>query len=104
MSLIWGGLFLLMLVELAVVVMLLVPMPDKLRGFLARGLRAIYHMKHVKFVFFILTHTLKPSSQHVSFFYRYVGGATLAFVVIMFAEAFTDGTSASVCSFSFLLF
>lgn len=67
MSLIWGGLFLLMLVELAVVVMLLVPMPDKLRGFLARGLRAIYHMKHVKFVFFILTHTLKPSSQHVSF-------------------------------------
>ena len=64
MSLIWGGLFLLMLVELAVVVMLLVPMPDKLRGFLARGLRAIYHMKHVKFVFFILTSHIHSNHHH----------------------------------------
>ena len=51
MSLIWGGMFLLLLVELAVTVMLLVPMPEKVRAFLARSLRAIYHMKHVKFVF-----------------------------------------------------
>lgn len=50
MSLIWGAMFLLLLVELAVIVMLLVPMPEKVRSFLARSLRAIYHMKHVKFV------------------------------------------------------
>ena len=97
MSLVWGLLFTTMSMQLALVTMLLVPMPDKLRKLLARGLRTIGRIKYVKFV------APQPHSQTRKrttrgWTNRIVAGAAIAFIVIMFIEATSDVASASVCS------